>query len=233
LKTGFYAFNPSFMNSYPQSLIFLYKALIFNKLELLSDLIKPKLMIILKQLSICLLIAVAAIQLGCKKGAQGETGPAGPADLNTGLTTNGSYIKGTVTTTTAASDPVSFSFNHSYMASDIAYGGDLNTTTASLGKDFKGIMNSDYSTINIDLDSISDTAPSLFYIEIYAEPTIGPDSLFSFYMDGVPTVTNYQYNSATHTMSGDYTMTNTNTNNGNSATVTGSFKLVGVIEPVQ
>jgi hypothetical protein len=190
-------------------------------------------MIIFRQLSICLLIAVAAIQLGCKKGAQGETGPSGPADLNTGLTSNGSYIKGTVTTTTAASDPVSFSFNNTYLSSDIVYGGDFNTTTGNLFKDFKGWNNNDYSSIDIDLDSISDTAPSSFYIEIGAEPTIGADSLFYFDIYGFPTVTNYQYNEATHTMSGDFTMSNSNTNNGNSATVTGSFKLVGVVEQVQ
>jgi hypothetical protein len=189
-------------------------------------------MIIFRKLSICLLIAIAVIQLGCKKGAQGETGPAGP-DPNTGLTTNGSYINGIVTTTTATSDPVSFSFNNIYLSSDIVYGGDFSTTTGKLYKDFKGWKNNDYSTIEIDLDSISDTAPSLFYIDIGAEPAIGPDSLFRFNVVGIPTVTNYQYNAATSTMSGDYTLTSSSTNNGNSAIVTGSFKLVGIIEQVQ
>jgi hypothetical protein len=194
---------------------------------------ETKIMITFGKLNICLLIAIAVIHLGCKKGEQGEPGPDGPADPSTGLTTNGSYINGTVITTTAASDPVSFSFNNTYLSSDIVYGGDSNTTTGKLYKDFKGWKKNDYSSIEIDLDSISDTAPSLFYIDIGAEAVIGADSLFYFNVDDIPTVTNYQYDAATHTMSGNYTLTSSNTNNGNLATVTGSFKLVGIIEQVQ
>jgi hypothetical protein len=184
---------------------------------------------IFKNITMFMLIAVMAIQFGCK-GKKGEVGPAGPTDSNVGLSSDGSYIKGTVTTTTITGKAVSFSFNDAYSDSYNYYGGDANYTDQTLYKNLESgwFLGSNQAYLKVYLDSISDLVPTSPYIEINATHTITADSTFAFYINGTPTITNYTYSAATRTISGNYTITNSNTNNGNSATVAGSFKLMNL-----
>jgi len=185
-------------------------------------------MMIFKNINIIILIALLAIQAGCK-GKKGEAGPAGPTDTNIGLSADGSYIKGTVTTTTSTAKAVSFSFNDTYADSYNYFGGNGSYTSQTLYKNYAGANSGlDDAYVEFVLDSIADPTPSNFYIQIDATTLLSSDSTFSFYIDGNPTLSNYKYDAATRTASGDYTITNTNTNNGNSATVTGSFKLINL-----
>jgi hypothetical protein len=183
-----------------------------------------------KNITIILLMAVGAIQSGCK-GKKGDVGPAGTTDRNIGLSDDGSYIKGIITTTTSTGKPVSFTFNHNHSSSYNYYGGDAGYTSVELYKSLSslpGINNNDNSFIKFILDSIADPTPASPYIEVYATYMLSADSTFNFYIDGTPTITNYMYDASTRTASGDYTMTNTNTINNNSATVTGSFKFMNL-----
>jgi hypothetical protein len=181
-----------------------------------------------KNITMILLIAVTAAQLGCK-GKKGEVGPAGTTDRNIGLSDDGSYIKGTVTTTTSTAKPVSFTFNHNHSDSYNYYGGDANITSVTLYKGLASLANNNnQSNMELFLDSIADPTPTSPYIEMYATYMLSADSTFNFYIAGTPTITNYMYDASTRTASGDYTITNTNTGNGNSGTVAGSFKFMNL-----
>jgi hypothetical protein len=188
---------------------------------------------ILKNITMFLLLAVAAIQIGCK-GKQGDPGPAGPNDPEAGLFTNGSYIKGTVTTIQADSTPVTFAFNHSYLLYNNEYAGSGNTSYFLMLKDLKGIVGNPYkmSQVAFDLDSISDTNPANPEIAIFDDIVVANNQHFVFIVNGPVTLTNYQYDDATNTISSDYTITSSMTNNGKSAVVNGSFKIVGLSENV-
>jgi hypothetical protein len=199
-------------------------------------------MSILKNITMFLMVAVAVIQFGCK-GKQGEVGPTGPNDPNAGLTSNGSFVKGTVTTSLTDNTPVSFSFNNTYLLFAPEYAGAGNAATLVAVRDFKGIVGgtSKYmlAEIALDLDSISDTNPANPRLLVYDEvAAIGNNQYFDFTLDqggftAVPvTLTNYQYNDATNTASGNFSVTSSFTANGKSATVTGSFSMVGLSETV-
>jgi len=89
--------------------------------------IKHTKMNLFKNISMFLLIAVAVTQIGCK-GKQGDPGPVGPNDPNAALISNGSYIKGTVTTSLADNTPVTFAFNYPYLLFNNQYAGSGNTS---------------------------------------------------------------------------------------------------------
>jgi hypothetical protein len=183
-----------------------------------------------KNITMILLIAVGAIQPACK-GKKGDIGPAGTTDRNIGLSDDGSYIKGTITTTTSTGKPVSFTFNHNHSSSYNYYGGNASYTSVELYKSFSSIPiinGNDKAFMEFILDSIADPTPASPYIKVYATSVLSADSTFNFYIDGTPTITNYMYDASTRTASGNYTMTNTNTTNSNSGTVTGSFKFMNL-----
>jgi hypothetical protein len=190
-------------------------------------------MSILKNIIIFLLLALAAIQIGCK-GKQGDPGPIGPNDPDAGLFTNGSYIKGTVTTIQADSIPVTFAFNHTYLIYNNTYEGSGNTSTFLMLKDFKGNAGTPYkmSQVMIDMDSISDINPANPQFVLFDDVALASNQHFIFMVSGAIALTNYQYDDATNTVSSDYTITSSATNNGKSAVVNGSFKFVGLSENV-
>jgi hypothetical protein len=183
-----------------------------------------------------LIIALLAILTlaGCR-GKKGEPGPAGIADNTLGLSTNGSFIKGTVSTTTTSGTAVTFTFNNTAMSSDNYFGGNAAGTGIELYKDFQGWSSGyDKAKVTLTLDSMSDLMPSAPLLSMDATTKFSGDSVFHFSLGSQTMVlSNYLYNASDRTMSGDFSLSSSTTGNSHAATISGSFRFTDVRAVVQ
>ncbi|MFL5731323.1 MAG: hypothetical protein ACJ75J_17675 [Cytophagaceae bacterium] len=171
-------------------------------------------------------------QFGCKekKFIPGPQGPAGNGDPNTGLVTNGSYIKGTIKTLqNNGVDSITIPFNNMYMDTYPLYTLNNGSLDAYLYKNFVGYRNDDHTDLNIFIDSLNQPVPNIVNFMVGTETEIGTDSIYEFdvYQQSI-TLNSYSFDEVTNTASGTFSYTTSSTNLGYNALVSGSFKLVGV-----
>jgi hypothetical protein len=179
--------------------------------------------------SLALLALVLTLAtVACKKEADEVSAPL---DSNTGLKNTGSFIKGTVTTRDSDGNDVEFAFDHTYQDGIMDFYGNPGTTfySAYLYRDFTGYsgQNGDYSRISFDLDTLDDDTPSNpeLRLNAKAELSAGKSFFFESYGDaGNTVITDYTYDAANNTLSGQFEVTaTTNTGNSQEATIEGSF----------
>lgn len=177
---------------------------------------------------VALVLTLATV--ACKKKADEVSAPL---DSNTGLKKTGSFIKGTVTTKDSDGNDVEFAFEHTYQDGLMDFYGNPSSTfySAYMYNDFTGYSGTsgDYSRINFVLDTLDDDTPTNPQLSLYAKTEVSTGKLFRFetYGDaGNTVITDYTYDAANNTISGQFEVTTTtNTNNSQEATIKGSFLL--------
>lgn len=137
------------------------------------------------------------------------------------------FIKGSVTTTRSNGMPVTFDFNHEYREGPTAMGTYINFYRYA---SFEGAWwGNGYSAVRFYLDSTKDVTPDFYNFRMQDETVMSNDSTFYFYVNTYNdlefTFTNYTYDPATSTISGEFTVTTSSTSNGHEATITGSFSV--------